>query len=1259
VDKWPDYKVSDGTDQHGRHSPALLPGYVNVDELQFEQLLAMVAKLAGEVNFYSLQNRVDGNWSDLFSADEAVIMAMIISFNLKKTEGEFLHSFSGPLDGAAMQAWQLAKTIDFWLTKLDRNSQPTALALGQSLRDLVLEKLAPRLRALSQLLLQLELLQQQELNQLDRAWGIGRDHATQESLPTQDNDIGVLIKSSFYAFYNAIAYLKSLTPIYLQESLGSEQHDPAMALVMVFLKLYERAQQSVNRFTIRHRDFYYRRALHANPRIAMPESVYLVLESQTNADSWVEKGTCFSAGKDDQLKDILFAADTGLRLSDAKVKTIYTIAAQRDPLVAPERELGYVTRIRVNRPLYQDKLSSIAWPLLGECVGDESSATSEDIALGFSLASPVLLLREGRRKIELSIQLRPVNNTTASTSVTMLKRKVLDEGESFSHWFAPIFSRYLLSEASWLNEEQKAVIIEVAQQALDKEGAAEISDLLNQDRQVLFYKLMKQPFRLKVTGESGWLVVDDYAVGPYSGDRGGFGLRLSMMLTQDMESVVSYSEKLHHAGLDTDQPVLQCCINPQSNFCAYSLFTELVIESIDLDVAVQGVKDILLYNNQGQLDPSKPFMPFGPLPGDNSYLVFGNYELAGKRLTELQLNLEWGELPSTFGGFVNYYQGYANPMANEQFTATFSALSDGYWQPKQPDPNKTVGLFNSDEETGQPLASRSLAVNILEHAKPIYTSVKRSDYRYELASRNGFYRLNLSGPQGRFGHSEYPMLLSSILSQNAKRKKPLPQPNPPYTPLLNGIGLDYSAHERILVAETKQIANATQSAKLFHHHPFGVEQVFPFRRERVARLFPSYNDEGALYIGLQGSQVVGQLSLFFHITDRNSHVFTGEIAMCHWSYLTGDGWQRIPATNVLADSTQGFLTSGVVTLDIPETVSDSNPIMPQGSIWLRCSVKKGAALVGHCYAISCNGLQLTRCDNRHAQAPVAQGAKWQPMTRIPGLSQVRQVTSTFGGHAAESDDHFTTRLAERLRHKRRASNSWDYERLVLAKFPNVAKVKCLPNLSSQGPSKPGQVMVVVVPHVNGEQVAPTSRARLSPVELNRIGDFLQRHSSPFVQIEVRNPVYEQIQIRCSVKFNNEAGGAALAKQLDIDVSEYLSPWKARGYRSRFGWSIRQKDVESFIRELDYVEYVTNFSMLHITADNQQNYRLGDTARHQGRGDGIIEPRLPWSLAIPANHHAIETITVAHTIQAEITGIDELEIGNTFIISGTSDHGEEE
>lgn len=1273
--EWAGSVISDGTDRRARIAPALQAGYFDVDELAFEQLLAMGAAFAAQVRFYNLSNQPEGDWSGLFHADEAVIMAMVLSTDLKRLESAFLSRLPGPLESLAEFVLQCARRIDFWLAKLEGTGHHSGSDLHRRLVTMVEEKLAPELHNLGRVVAQLELEaragQGVDLAAFGHAWGIQTDgenltfpRATLDS--SLDGETGrQCLRNAFYVFYNAISYLKTITPLYLQQSLGSGRHEPALGLYLAFIRLYETAQRRINRFSQRHLDFYYRQVLQARPRAAVPESTHLLFQVQAGVPAFViEKGRAFSAGKDARLNDIVYRADTELWLRQAEVAALYTLNLQQDALIAPESDLGYVTRIKAQRPALPEGQAQTqappAWPLFGRLGHGAAKGRADDAEIGFSLASPLLRLHAGRRRIEVDIALEDRVAVDAETMTGMLGR--CHDRASFAKLFGRLFSRYLLAHQGWLSADHKARIITVARSLLDSRSAKEIANLLLQDWQGLFYKLLGGMFRIELTTALGWHEVQDYLIRPRDPGEGDavYGLTLSLSLGPEVEPVVPYAAALHGPGLSAEQPVLRCRIHPQTHFYPYSLFNDLMIKWLDLEVAVQGLNDIQLYNNHGQLDPSKPFAPFGPMPGRNAFLIFGNYELAQKRLTELCLNLEWGELPTRKDGFAAHYRGYEGDYGNDSFKARFQVLADGHWQPREPDEQQRVGLFDTEQEGGQPRAERCLQVNVLDYAKPVSASVGADEYAFELGSRNGFFRLALSDPEGAFGHGEYPPLLSRVLAENARRKKPEPVPNPPYTPVLNKISLDYRAHSRLHPGVDSRAGQLRRGEALFHHHPFGVAPVYPRDGARSPYLLPQYQSPGNLFIGLSGRDLAGRVTLFFHLAEDHAQEVAGDPPQVSWFYLCCDQWKPLPATRVVMDTTHGFLASGVITLDIPADINRDNRVMPVGLYWLRVCAQGNLQGVCSAYAVHTNAVQVTRQPEQGQTAAPVQ-VKWQAMAAIPGVGAIRHIGATFGGRVEEDETAFRTRLSERLRHKNRASLPWDYERLILQHFPEVAKVKCFAHMvSSRQTPAPGHVLVVVVPETSSSQrIRANARAMLSSIELSRIRDLLQRHSSSFVKLEVRNPAYEQVQVRCTVKFSAGMSDAAGIKRLDDELSAYLSPWVAGGYQARFGWSIRQRDVESYIWERDYVEFVTNVSMLHITVDGAGLYRLDDTARVQANEDIRIRPRFPWSLALPAQHHFIETTVSLQPIEAEVTGVDELEIGNTFIISGNGEHGEEE
>ena len=170
--------------------------------------------------------------------------------------------------------------------------------------------------------------------------------------------------------------------------------------------------------------------------------------------------------------------------------------------------------------------------------------------------------------------------------------------------------------------------------------------------------------------------------------------------------------------------------------------------------------------------------------------------------------------------------------------------------------------------------------------------------------------------------------------------------------------------------------------------------------------------------------------------------------------------------------------------------------------------------------------------------------------------------------------------------------------------------------------------------------------------MSAVKDFIKRHTPAFVIVHFVNPIYETIQVRCTVKLKSgRARGMCLGK-LNEAISAYLSPWHDTvGYTTHFGWRINMHDVQSYIQQFDFVDRVTNFSMLRITPDGDALFDLFDSVaqNRKGMASSEIIPKYPWSISEPMREHFIEVDDSFVTIEPEITGIGELEIGSTFIV----------
>ena len=1274
---WTDIHITDGTGQRDREPEAFAPGYFNIDEHSFETLLSMGAEFAEVMKFYNLRNRIEGNWGELFNNDEAVVMAVILSINLKRIEADFDSIPAGHTVELLQYMLHLAREINQWLLRLSASPHKSGELLARKIETLIADKLAVQLHNIYTIEQQAGIpWVEQDATRFAAVWDL--DAAAGDALLTRatidphfaGDGIKEQLSKSFQISRNSISYLKSAAAACLPQSLQSQQHEPSVGLFITFLKLYEKAQGQLNRFTLHHLDFYYRQILQAENRPQIPKSCYLLLESQAASERLlIAKGVGFNAGQDAELNDIIYTADDELLVSDARLEAQATLYLEHDELISPESDLDFVTRIKADRPGITDPDSTMdttrdrpaSWALFGAESQYGAEGSANDARIGFSVASPVLLLEQGNRRVDLIIELEPILKIELNSQI--LKLLECDLAQDFSQQFGKLFMRCLLNSTDCIESECKDKISALAVSLLPQRLASEVNLLLHQDWQGMFYKFFKKAFCIDLTTEEGWFEVQNYYVQPLADipKTQSSGFRVTFDLGQEVDPITAYNAAVHGGKLQTELPVLQCLINQRGNFCSYSAFKDLLITSLRIDVDVSDVRNLLVYNQHGQLDPSRPFQPFGPSPGSSSYFVFGNYELARKRLQQVKIDLDWGGLPVDLGGFEEYYRGYDRTYRNNSFQVSFSALVDSRWMPEDTAIRPRVSLFETRLDSNRVAAQKEIEVEPLDYVKPIEAGVAEADYRYDLKARKGYFRLSLVAPETGFGHGEYGGLLTKSLTANLKLKitKQKPMPNAPYTPTLNGISLSYRASTTVYPARVGISASAA-SEKIFHLHPFGVETVFPPPPASKCYLLPQYAHEGNLFLGLSGKSISGSLSLLFHLAKDRVQATTEKSKTFDWFYLAANRWRKFPPNSILSDSTHGFLAPGIVTLNIPPEISKDNSVMPGDYYWLRVSVRCGADEFPSCYSIRPHAIKVSRSnEGQQAVEPdPASLTKWASVIPIPGIISIKSAYPAFDGRSAESDKHLRLRISERLRHKNRASMPWDYEQLILERFPEIIKVKCFNSMSStEDLIKPGQVLIVVVPGAGLQSGTSCAHEMIDSRKLDEIRTFVKQRCSEFAQIEVRNPQYELAQVRCTVKFVDAAREGDYVKRLNQDISDYICPWKSGGYGVRFGWSIRQQDIESHIGELGYVEMVTNFSMLHITVANDGKYSLLDTANETLNPKAVIKPRYPWSLALPVEQHFIETMQVSKSIEAEITGIDELAVGGTFIIVGSSENGE--
>ncbi|WP_431262524.1 hypothetical protein ACQ859_20595 [Roseateles chitinivorans] len=1214
--------MSTGTEQRERFPMALAPGYFRPDDLDFEQRVEMTAQLARHLRFIDLDDHDAGDWSTLFATDPTLVMARIAAVDPWPMQQRFGREVdSAPLPHLARQVLTLAGWLDLWWRALAGIPDTAPRVLRERIHLLVDQQLAADLRWVERRFLQggdtvdgpaAPRPPSPVERELSRMWHrtIGEEAAIDPDAEREDRE---RLRERFFAFLSAVDDVRRLARELLPDSIATASHEPAAALLVAFLKVCETPQREVNRFPARHTAFYYRDCLGFDPAPSRADTVYLACQRDLRApgDVHLPPGTAFDAGKDAAGRPVRFVSEGPLTVTDARVETLRTLRLERDRLIAPERDLNYVTRAKVAQPVADGRT---VWPLFGAAGG----AGAEDARIGLAVASPLLLLREGEREVRVILR---QTSSGAAPDLRGLRDAVLRArtAEAFREAFGNLVPQWLLAGGDGPDADHRDLtdgdwvsMRNAAHRLLGEGLPAMFNGSGLPHRALIFDRLLQGAFRLSLSTATGWWTVEGRL------DRAaGAGLSLLIRLRADAPAITGCDPAVHGAEWPTRLPVLRLEVATQGRLYPYSLLARLPLAEVELRVCVRGVREVRLANNLGPLDPTKAFAPFGPLPGLSSYLVVGSPEAARKTLDRLSLDIEWGGLPLEQGGFDAHYAGYGGAAGKElrqgRFSTEIAWLRDGQWQPcanrsaQQP-------LFAGTDPAGELIAAQHIEIDAGSVRK--LSRATEEDWSTMPMPRNGLCRLQLSGPRAAFGHAAYPVELASTVAANARTKRPRPLPNPPYTPMIERITLNYEAASVIALDRDDDPPEGVDGERLFHLHPFGLQTLYSAVSGGGHDLLPRLGADGNLYIGLATGDPGGVLTLLFQLRESSARSLlnggrspggqSGPQWGVQWATLANDEWRTLPPARVLGDTTHGCLTSGIVTLDLPRDMSTDHTVMPAGLYWLRLSASAEFDRFAGLVSVRTQGLRLRRQMPGDADAPpprnsttppappvpLVDGVIVRPSATLPGLASVTQVGRSFSLQREEDERAMITRAGERLQHKGRASLGWDVERLLLSRFSDVLKARCLPALDGSG-----VVTAVVIPTLPRNLPALACAApRFNAVDLARMTAALGGLGSPFARFQVRNPAYDRLQLRATLGLTRGAHEGATLRRVNEAIVHYLSPWFDDGYGARFDWLVRSEDLEARLRALEGVSFVTQLSLITVACDDRDVYTLADTAR---------------------------------------------------------------
>ncbi len=936
---------------------------------------------------------------------------------------------------------------------------------------------------------------------------------------------------------------------------------PHLALIIAFLELYKQPQKLINRFTRRHLDFYYSDILRLSKKSAVSDKAHVLLELKRNV-SPVTIGPVnpLSAGKDNKGVELVYVPTGETVINPAKVESLRSIFLD----IGDHGTIRYAPVANssdgTGGALDEDEPRWYGF-------GHEGLPPAE---VGFALASPVLRMKEGSRKV------------TATLTV--------DKADKLSST-SPAFEAFITGEKAWLG-----------------------------------------PWNIPVK-------------------QSGNKLEFVLTIPESEPAVTDYNATVHGYSYTAQAPVLQLLLRSGGDL-GYHDFKDMKVQTATVKINVSGVTSLNLESDGGTLDPKKAFLPFGPQPAKGSRFMVGCAEALAKKLSMVKIKVQWKEAPSNFS---NYYRDYGESgIDNKYFRTSVSFEDGGNWRYTE----TGVKLFDPRNESNEhtfefpaPAISASMPYSASRLSSISPTQVEGMKLR-SLANSGSLWasravtkyirqRPVLKPYQGTapeplagfitftletgFFHNAYRIKYVENVMKYSKEGGTLTLLNEPYTPAIQSISLSYDAYsDEVDIASSLLADFSNDDVQFFHVAYFGQmrehgyqRQQFSFLTDKSVPLLPHYENEGELFIGFKDLQASDSVSVLFQVAEGSANPELRQQDI-RWSVLCDNYWKSLGTNEVVRDTTNQLLTSGIINFVIPSEVTATNTIMPAGLIWLKGAVAKHVDALCQLIDVSANAVEVQFTDQGndplHLQAALEKNRITKFKNGVSSIKSVKQPFASFGGGPEETGEAFATRASERLRHKNRCITAWDYERIVLEAFPRVHKVKCIPHAREGAWLAPGNVLLVVIPDLKNKNAVNSLEPKVDADTISRITSYVQKRAATHVNVKVKNPNYQKIRLDFKVKFLTSYEFNYYSTELKRELVQFLSPWAYGGGKSHdisFGEKVYKSVLLDFIEDLKYVDYVEDFKMYSYT---------GEANTYVDRNE--VQPETPDTILVSDNTHTI-------------------------------------
>lgn len=1198
-----------GTSRLSRLSPNLSTADLHLMENSLISDINLVNEYASLFYFYNRENKPEGTWRPFFEKDELFILASIIKTDMSGIHAEFdridnrlylIQKYPEKKIPLLQEIYKLSialvSQVSGWYEALDAR----ALRKGMlsEIRDAINNTMRPKLDKLQEYrdwCLRQGIVTPEMASELDMLPSIWSRRGDDCSHTTEINDFSQLLRGTFHDYLNTTRYLVQLAPRYFQESLEiSQEHDPQVSLMITFLQLLQHARGELNEIPQKHLDYYYRHILQEQELNTDPGEAMVAFELAAGAQgAAIDAGTRLLAGKDATGADLIYTT------RDSLIVTPVTIREIRQLYLSREGEQAFRRKPQGNTGAYTDSYTALN--LLPPVCQMYSAAfdPAEQPDGWFTIGREQSFLPADEQEMQVST-----------------------------------FGLYIASSLFYTSACRRKFTVRFSIEQIQEQFEIDTLDAA---------------FDLALSGEEDWFTISAYE-GRLSADY----FEIWFTLT-DEDPAIPF-EAPYAAPDANNWPVLRIDLRTDARNSVYEFVKQFSITAVDISLEVEGLQELSLFNEEGPMPANQAFPLFGSFPSINSYLHIGSGEVFHKQIDELSLELRWANLPGFKRGLEEYYQDYPQPWDNHSFQIEVSFLKNGLWEPSR-EFRKQFHLFPGEggDQSG-PLSKVSVidGLEINEVELPHQNTITDTN-EFANTLKRGFMRIDLVKPALAFGHQEYPNLISEITVYNntpklMRRKvdkvpeyipkteeemKPIPRE--PFTPEVETLRLNYKASVSCRFPDRDQ-----SQICLYHRYPSGFYSSHETKERSMPFMVDFDNLRGSFYLGLENLKPSETLSLHFEMREKAGDLTTASTQQPSWYYLAENNWHMLrPDKEIIFDQTGGMKYSGIIKLELPANMGVGNHIMPGHLHWLKVSLPYGCFYAERIKAITINAATCAwepqYEGQEHPDMPLPPGSIAALETPNPALATISQPYAPLDHYYKENQHAFLNRVSERLRHKNRAINEWDYEHLLLQRFPYLSHVICFPAIRMEmqndlpvARTAPGELMLVVMQQSKQKGDVNVHDMLVSHSDLYRIKEYLSTVSPGFTQINVTNPPFEWIEVKTSILFEPGYTSGYYLGLLNEEINDYYAPWlKDHSKPLALGGSLLKADLIAFIESRHYVRHLKKIQMrllneVGVEIENDEDHTLTSTT--------------PWSLLVPKARHLITAMTDEVEPQNEEEGV---------------------